>query len=101
MRYMLPQELKAQTKVFKDLYFKDLLFIIVFNAVMLVFKNRVSDKIQTLYMLYNIAVSIILVSKPSFQPQKRLYQSFYYLFIKDKTVYKPISYRKDTENDVL
>ncbi len=90
MKYIVPQELRTKTKLYRFIYLSDLLFIMAYVAVMNFFSLFVAKEISALYFIFNILVSISLTAPSPFNKQKKMYHSLLYLIIKDKWVYKPV-----------
>ena len=91
MTYIVPKELKSPIKVTKFLYLFDILFVLLFMGLSILFGSLVNEKIIFLYYIFSLAVAIILISKSTFNPRKRIYETILYLFKRDGKVYKPIT----------
>lgn len=91
--YIIPQELKSQTKVSSSLklYLIDFFFIIAYFICFLVLDVFVDDRLQYPYYFFNIVMALLLTRQSIYNPPKRIYQSLLYMIIKDRTVYHPIS----------
>ncbi len=92
-RYIIPQELKSQTKVSSTLklYLTDFFFCIGYFICFLVLDVFVDDRLQYPYYIFNILMALLLTRQSVYNPPKRIYQSLIYMIVKDRTVYHPIS----------
>ena len=91
--YVIPQELKSQTKVSSmlKLYLSDLFFCVVYFMCFLVLDVFVDERLQYPYYIFNIFMALLLTRQSIYNPPKRIYQSLIYMIVKDRTVYHPIS----------
>lgn len=91
--YIIPQELKSQTKVSSKLklYISDFFFCIIYFMCFLVLDVFVDERLQYPYYAFNIFMALILTRQSIYNPPKRIYQSLIYMIVKDRTVYHPIS----------
>lgn len=89
--YVMPQELKAPTKVSKFLYLSDLLFCIAYFMIFKIFDVFVDERLKMLYYIFNIVMAVILTAPSIYNPPKRVYQSLIYMLAKDRAVYHPIT----------
>lgn len=94
-RYIVPQELKSETQVYKKITIRDFGFILIFFFVMKLFSGCVNSVFELPYQIFNVIVAIILRLSSPVNPKQRIYKSIYFLFIADKSVYHSISYQKD------
>lgn len=99
MKYIVPQELKSETKLWKWVYLSDLFFIIGYVAIMNLFNLFVPTVLELPYLLFNIIVALSLTISSPMNKKKRIYQSIFYFLITDKFVYKPISESKGEDNE--
>ncbi len=90
MKYIVPQELRSETKLWKWVYLKDLIFVVAFVLILNMMSVFIAEELHTVYFIYNILVAVSLTIRTPSNPQKRLYHSIYYALIKDKGVYKPL-----------
>ena len=91
MAYIVPKELKSPVKVTKWLYLFDMMFVLLFMGLSILFESLVNEKIRFLYYIFSFVVAIILTSKSTFNPGKRNYETILYLFKRDSRVYKSIT----------
>lgn len=96
MAYVVIKELKAPTKMSKHFFLFDICFIVVFFGVSFLFRELVYGSLQPVYFIFNIYISIRLVSRSKTNPGKHFYQA---LFIWTKRegnfFWEELNYSKD------
>lgn len=98
MKYIIPQELKSETKLWKWIYLSDLIFIISYVAITNILNIFVPSQLSTVYLIFNIIVALSLSIRSPFNPKKRIYHSIIYLLFREKGIYKPIPQEKKKRN---
>lgn len=89
-------EFKSEKRVFLFVYLLDVFIIIAFWIIGILFKSAVHSKLQTIFIIYNIAIGIILTRKSKTNPKKRIYSAMMIMLSKDKTLYKPVFAPRNT-----
>lgn len=89
--YIMPLELKSQTKLWWRFYVSDLFFIIGYVACFQILNVFVDERLRVFYILFNILMAVLLTLPSPYNKQKHIYQSLHYLIIKDRHVYHPIA----------
>ena len=101
MQHTLIEELHIPTKVYKKLYLFDLGFILLYFFLLLSFgQGRIHQALQIPYYIFNFIVALILTTHSPFNPQKRIFQSIFYVIKRDKSVYQPIQ-TKAPESELM
>lgn len=97
--YIIPQELKSQTKISSalKLYLTDFFFIIAYFVCFLILNIFVDERLHYPYYAFNLFMALLLTRQSIYNPPKRIYQSLLYLIAKDRTTYHPISPPKVTK----
>ncbi|MGN0173497.1 MAG: DUF5592 family protein [Acutalibacteraceae bacterium] len=94
-RYIVPQELKSKTQILKKIYFKDLIIILGFFFIMMLFESGVNSFLIIPYRCFNVFVGFVLTARTQVNGEQPIYKSIYFLFISDKAVYHSISQEKE------
>lgn len=97
MRYILVEELESERKISDKISLPDFFFMIGYFVLSLAFSDLVHPKLTILYYAYNFFVSIILTRPSKNNPGKRIYESIFFILIKNRNVYKPISDESEGE----
>lgn len=90
MRYIVMKEMKASTKIGKNIYLQDMFFIIAYFAATYMMSALVYSSLQLPYYLFSITMGIVLRAPSIYNPKKRNYESLFILLRKNYKVYKPI-----------
>lgn len=101
MKYIVPQELKSESKLWKSLYITDLFITIGYVLVLNIFSVFVPDELSIAYFIFNLIVAFILTRKSPYNPKKRIYQTIYYFLLKEKYIYKPIAIKRKDDIHVI
>lgn len=88
--YLIPVTLKYETKIFKRLYMKDLIYIGIIIAIAFFLKNSVHAYLQIPYWLFMIALSFYFVTKPKDNPNKRKVNALLMFIMRDNNIYYSI-----------
>ena len=68
MKYIVPQEIKSETKVTKGIYVFDFFFLIIYASVTMMLKNMVNGTLQIPFIIFSVViVPIINAVSMSFQ----------------------------------
>lgn len=91
MSYVIPTELKSEILMFKKISLADVVFIAGYASIMyFLLGDFVHSSLNVLFIFWNIGVGLMLRIKTSHN-HKRLMYSIYYMLIKDRVIYHPIS----------
>lgn len=99
MKYIVVQDMKAETKVGKSIYLFDFFFLLVYAAVTLVLVNLVHSSLHVPFYLFSAAAAFSLTMKSSWNKKRRNWESIFLFLRKDRVIYYPvINQEKATKN---
>lgn len=87
MMYVLPKEISAETKISKNLFLFDLIFIGLVMIIAWLLNSFVYSSLRILYYIVCFLFALLLRTKSKLNPKKRLFTSIYLMLVKDKKVY--------------
>lgn len=87
MMYILPKEISSETKISKNLFLFDLVFIGIVMLIAWILNSFVYEGIRILYYISCFIIALILRTKSKLNPKKRLFTSIYLMLVKDKKIY--------------
>lgn len=87
MMYVLPKEIDAETKISKNLFLFDLIFIGMVIIIAWLLSSFVYEKIRIIYYINCFVFSLLLRAKSVHNPKKRIITSVYLMLIKDRKIY--------------
>lgn len=90
MRYVIPHEIKSETRVAKNIYLFDFFFLIVYGGITALFANAVTASFLVMYWIFSILMGLLLISGSKANKKRRFYQSIIIYLKKDRYVYRPI-----------
>lgn len=90
MRYVIPQEIKSETKVTRNIYLFDFFFLIVYGGATAMFANAVTSSFLVVYWIFSMLMGLMLISGSKTNKKRRFYQSVVIYLRKDKGIYRPI-----------
>jgi len=82
IKYTVTKELKSSIKINKFLELNDILFMASYVMFFSIFKMFIFSSLQTVFVVFNIIIAIILSVKSPFNRGKRLYYSLF-LFVRN------------------
>lgn len=90
--YVMPEELRAPTKITANFYFFDLVFVVVWVLMFMMVGTifNIPESLDLYYNIWNVCAAIILTCPSPVNPEKRMYYAFLFYFIKDRNVYHPV-----------
>lgn len=92
MKYYIPKKAKEETMLVGSIAIQDMFFIAVYTTVIYFStKELIYPPLEILYLIFNLLASVVLRIKTKWNPEKRVYQSLYYLLSKDRSVFVPIT----------
>lgn len=89
-KYIVIKELHASTRVSKNFYIFDFMFVLVYLGCSLILRSTVVPELQILYFIFNGLVAIKLVSRPRSNPGKHYYQALLLWYKRDTSSYNSI-----------
>lgn len=100
MKYIVVQDIKAETKIGKNMFLFDFFFLLVYAAVTLLFANLVHTMLRIPFYIFSACCGIFLTAKSSWNKRRRNWESMLLFLRKDRQIYFPImNESKATEND--
>lgn len=108
MRMTVPKEIKSKTKVARNLYLEDLIFIAGYTCILWIFsQDFIAEALLLPFFLWNILISGILIHRPKSNPGLTYIQSFQKFYMRDTITYHPInteplmrSQEEDLQNEI-
>lgn len=98
MEYKVVKELHTETKVAKTLFLKDLFALICYPAAMyFIAGGLVSGRVMLAYLVFNLAVVLVLLQRPHKNPGKQVWQVLLFLLKEDTETYHMILPGKDAK----
>lgn len=91
MTYLIPRTLKHETKMFKRLYIRDLIYIGLILSIGFLFKRMVHIYLIIPYWIFFFGVSIYMVTRPESNPNKRKFQALAMFLFRDNSTYYSIN----------
>ena len=87
MMYVLPKEISSETKISKNLFLFDLIFIGLVMITAWLLNSFVYEQLRIIYYITCFIFSLILRTKSRLNPKKRIFTSIYLMLVKDKKIY--------------
>ena len=94
---ILIKELKSPTKI-GPIYLKDLAFIGIYFLTFFFLRGFIASALLIPYLIYNVLVAIVLAMPSMWNPGKRMWQAIFFIIIKDRKIYKPISINERSDD---
>jgi len=91
MTYLIPRTLKLETKIFKKLYVRDLVYIGLVLALAYFCKGMVHVYLLIPYWLFAFLTAFYMVVHPKCNPQKRKWQALAMFIFRDNKTYYSIN----------
>lgn len=93
------REFKSDTKVWRNIYLKDLAFVgVYFFIMMMLGKDRVHQALELPYYIFNAIAGLILTAHSPWNPGKRIYHTLFFSIFHDRCAYLPVSTADDLSN---
>lgn len=87
MTYILPKEISAETKITKNLFLFDLIFMGLIMLGAWVLSSFVRENLRLIYYIITFVLALILRTKSKLNPKKRIFTSIYLMLVKDTKIY--------------
>ncbi|PEZ02517.1 hypothetical protein CN326_20070 [Bacillus sp. AFS018417] len=85
--YRIPKEISTELRINKVLYLLDFSLIIAVLVVTMILRNFVHDSLQIPFCIFMGSVAIIMIWRPSTNPQKRMYEVLIITIMRRKGAY--------------
>lgn len=89
-KYIVIKELHASTRVSKNFYIFDFMFVLAYLGCSLILRSAVVPELQIFYFIFNGVVAIKLVSRTRTNPGKHFYQALLLWYKRDTQSYNSI-----------
>ena len=101
MKYIVPQEIKSETKVTKGIYVFDFFFLIVYGSLTVMLKNAVNGTLQIPFIIFSVVMAVVLIGGSTTNRKRRNYQALVLFLNRDRAVYRPVGteMKEEGEND--
>lgn len=83
----IPQEIKSPIKLTKRIFFRDLIVVFFYWAIMSGFENFVNDKLQILYTVFNLILPFFMMQQSPASGGRYIWQTLLFSAAKDKKTY--------------
>lgn len=94
MSYIVSKEIKSETRVSKNIYAFDFLFIVMYMLVAFMLSEMVVDQLEIGFYIFSFIMAIFLTMPSAFNKKRRNYQTIILLLKRDTYVYRPIKETK-------
>ena len=95
--YIIPSEINSETKIFKNVYLIDMLFMLVAFVLTMSFSSIVNPKVVVPYYICSFVLTIFLVLKSQTNPGLRNYKSIYLMIIRCGGTYQSLDWNTERE----
>jgi hypothetical protein len=89
MSRQIPTEIKSGAKIFKNIYFTDLIVIFVYWMGMDTFKGGVHPLLATFYTIFNLCVGVFLALPSGTNTGRKNWEALLVFAVKDPKTYHP------------
>lgn len=101
MKYIVVQDIKAETKVGKSIYLFDFFFLLTYATVTFMLSSIVHSMLKIPFFIFSGVCALFLTMKSSWNRKRRNWESIFLYIRKDREVYYPITNLSvATENDL-
>lgn len=90
--FTIPKEISSENKLWKSIYIKDFIAIMATLFFAWITSTSIYEPLVFPYYVFLLTICITLISKSSNNPNKRVWQSIYILFIKRNYTYHSIDF---------
>lgn len=97
--FTIPKEISSENKLWKSIYIKD--FVAIMGTLFFAWITSASiyEPLVLPYYVFLLTIAITLISKSNNNPNKRVWQSIYILFIKRNYTYHSIDFEEGEQRD--
>lgn len=95
--YIIPSEINSETKIFKNVYLIDMLFMLVAFVLTMSFSSIVNPKVIVPYYICSFVLTIFLVLKSQTNPGLRNYKAIYLMIIRCRGTYQSLDWNTERE----
>lgn len=96
--FIIPKEISSENKLWKSIYIKDFVAIMGTLFFAWITSSSIYQPLVLPYYVFLLTIAVTLISKSSNNPNKRVWQSIYILFIKKNYTYHSINFTEGDED---
>lgn len=97
--FTIPKEISSENKLWKSIYIKDFIAIMGTLFFAWITSTSIYEPLVLPYYVFLLTIAITLISKSNNNPNKRVWQSIYILFIKRNYTYHSIDFEEGEQRD--
>lgn len=90
--FIIPKEISSENKLWKSIYIKDFVAILCTLFFAWITSTSIYETFVLPYYVFLLSICIVLISKSNNNPNKRVWQSIYILFIKRNCTYHSLNH---------
>ena len=99
--YIIPSEISSETKIYKNIYLIDMIFILVSFVFTMLLSNIVNPKVVVGYYVFSILLTIFLIMRSTSNPGLRNYKAIYLMVIRSKRTYHSLDWNREREGECI
>jgi hypothetical protein len=96
-RYLVPDEIRSQTMIFRHISFFDIVAVAIYWAVFNAAAPLVDARVSLAYNITNVLVPVVLTRRSTANRGRTVLESVLLFFLRDKTVYHGM----ETDNEEI
>ncbi len=94
-KWKVTEEMKAETKVWMNIYLKDFVFLIIYTYLTYMLRVLVHSDLRIVYYIFSAAMALFLTLPSTWNKKRRNYQSLLIFLQRNKKTQKPIVLRRE------
>lgn len=100
-RHTVTQEIKSETKIWKNLYLQDFIFVAAGVMLTLILRESVHEKLKIAFVIFSLVVCLILTFPSRTNPGRRNWQAFVLNLQNKQHVYRyqEVEVKKDEKSE--
>ncbi len=95
--YIIPSEINTETKLTKNIYIIDMIFIVVSFFLTITFSAAVNPKVVIFYYVFSGILTLFLIMKSVSNPGMRNYKAIYLFLVRNRKVYQSLDWNTERE----
>ena len=93
--YIIPSEISSETKIYKNIYLIDMIFIFISFFLTVLLSSIVSSKVVIAYYVFSFALTLFLIMRSTSNPGLRNYKAIYLMVIRNKNTYHSLDWNTE------